>query len=245
MPPGKRRTPRSTSGTARGAIRAGRPTRRGRQPMRSIPLPGSPAAGRSVAPPTLTTAPPERRSAVFHRAPAPETACVPPRGLLRSSDSRVAIRTWLPWRSSATWSRSPWLSRSCARPSSRPCGRRPLARRQSTCVPLRRISGPRHPDSARRTCAGGPGAGAQRIWPAMRPPRHRCLDAPGSPTPTPSAPGPQRQDRAAPSGHPRGRARPADDGHDPRQQCRRGPPRHARDRRMPEISHGQTTVKRS
>jgi hypothetical protein len=67
----------------------------------------------------------------------------------------------------------------------------------------------------------------------------------GPAQPTPPTPGPQRQDRAAPSGHPPGRARIADDGHHPRQQCRRGPPRHARDRRMPEISHGQITVKRS
>lgn len=37
----------------------------------------------SRAPPTLTTGPPERRSAVFHRAPALGTACVPSRGLLR------------------------------------------------------------------------------------------------------------------------------------------------------------------
>src|SRR6266516_638563 len=36
------------------------------------------------------------------------------------------------------------------------------------------------------------------------------------------------------------RARTADDGYRPCQQCRRGPPRHARDRRMPENSHGQT-----
>ena len=112
-------------------------------------------------------------------------------------DSRMAMRTWLPWRSSATWSRSLWLSRSCARPSSKPCGRRPLARRPSTCVPLRRISGPGHPGSARRTCGGGPGDGARRMWPAMRPPRRRCLDAPGLPSPTPAdtgpaAPGPRR-----------------------------------------------------
>ena len=59
------------------------------------------------------------------------------------------------------------------------------------------ISGPGHPGSARRTCGGGLGDGARRIWPAMRPPRRRCLDAPGLPTPTPAdtgpaAPGPRR-----------------------------------------------------
>jgi hypothetical protein len=35
----------------------------------------------------------------------------------------------------------------------------------------------------------------------MRPPRHRCLDAPGQPSQPPPTPGPRRQDRAAPSGH--------------------------------------------
>jgi hypothetical protein len=83
---------------------------------------------------------------------------------------------------SATWSCSLWLSRSGARPSSRPCGWRPLVRRPSTCVPRRRISGPGHPGSARRTSRGGPGEGAQRMWPAMRPPRRGCLDAPGQPS---------------------------------------------------------------
>jgi hypothetical protein len=112
-------------------------------------------------------------------------------------------------------------------------------------VPRRRSFGPGHPGSVRRTCGGGAGDGARRMWPAMRPPRRRCLDASGQPSQLPPIPGPQRQDRAAPSGHPPGRARTADGDHDPRLQCRRGPPRRAGDRRMPEISHGQARIKRS
>ncbi len=134
---------------------------------------------------------------------------------------------------------------SCARPSSKPCGLRPPAQRPGTCVPRRRSSGPGHPAPSGRTCGGGPGDGGRRIWPAMRPPRRRCLDAPGLPSQPPAPPDLQRQGRASLSGRLPGRARAADDGHGPRQQCRRGPRRHARDRRMPEISHGQTILSRA
>jgi hypothetical protein len=66
---------------------------------------------------------------------------------------------------------------------------------------------------------------------------------PAQPAPAdtgPAAPEPRRTVRP-----PTRAARTADGDHDPRLQCRRGSPRHAGDRRMPEISHGQTTVKRS
>ena len=52
--------------------------------------------------------------------------------------------------------------------------------------------------------------------------RRRCLDALGLPTPPPTAPGPQRQDRAVPSGRLPGQARAADDGRNPRSSAAEG-----------------------
>jgi hypothetical protein len=72
-----------------------------------------------------------------------------------------------------------------------------------------------HPGPAKRTCGGGPGDGARQMWPAMRPPRRRCLDAPRLPSQPRRHPGPRRQDRAAQCGHLPGRARAADDGPGP------------------------------
>jgi hypothetical protein len=217
--------------------------RPGRRPMRSKWRPASRTAGCSAAPPSLTTAPPEHSSAVSHRAPAPGDrlrSAARTLALLgqQGRDATMASLTLI-----GNLAAIAVALRSCARLNRRPGGRQPPARRPNTYIQHWLTHGHGHPGSG-RAALDGRGHGLRRTLLTTRLPRRHWPDSPGLRSLARPIPGQERQHRPALSGHPPGRPTPLM-GHRPHRPCRRGSPRHARDHQMLEMSHGQTTIKRS